>query len=84
MPEAIQSTIPSVIRFGSMEDILYRSMPSTSFRALSRSRKVSPVVLPKSPVFTPVITISFIPEAAIWRACATASDIGMFLELPLA
>ena len=54
--------ISSVSRLGSIEEMRYRSMPSTSFNAFSRSRKLSPVVRPKSPVLTPVMTISFCPR----------------------
>ncbi len=53
VPDAIQSIISSVSRFGSIEEILYLSMPSTSLRLRIRPKKLSPVVLPKSPVFTP-------------------------------
>ena len=67
-----------------MDDILYLSIPSTAFRALSRSRKLSPVVFPKSPVFTPVRTISLMPCEAISSACATTVSMGMFLLSPLA
>ena len=84
VPDAIQSTMLSVRRFGSMEDILYLSMPSTSLRAFRRSRKLSPVLFPKSPVFTPVRTISFMPSAAISLAWATMSFIGMLRLRPLA
>ena len=37
--------------------------------------KLSPVVFPKSPIFTPVITISFPPSAAACRACSTISSM---------
>ena len=67
-----------------MDEILYLSIPSTSFNALSNSRKLSPVVLPKSPVFTPVSTTSFTPFAAISRAIFTHSQMGIFLLLPRA
>ena len=84
VPDAIQSTVSSVSRLGSMDEILYLSMPSTLSRALRRSMKLSPVLFPKSPVFTPVRTISFTPDAAISSACTTMSATGMFLLLPLA
>ena len=67
-----------------MDDILNLSMPSTSFSAFSRSRKDSPVVLPKSPVFTPVKTTSLTPWAAISCAIRTTSHTGTFLLRPLA
>ena len=67
-----------------MEEIRYRSIPSTAFSAFSRSRNDSPVVRPKSPVFTPVSTISRMPEAAISRAWRTASQMGMFRLRPRA
>ena len=67
-----------------MLEMRYLSMPFTSLRAFSRSRKVSPVLRPKSPVFTPVSTISLMPLAAISSACFTAWHIGMFRLLPLA
>ena len=59
-------------------------MPSTPLSAFRRLRNDSPVVLPKSPVLTPVRTISFIPFAAISRACLSSSQTGMFLLRPLA
>ena len=59
-------------------------MPSTSFNAFSRSRKLSPLFLPKSPVLTPVSTISRTPDAAILFASSTASAMEMLLLLPLA
>ena len=67
-----------------MDEILYLSIPSTSFRRFSRSRKDSPVVFPKSPVLTPVSTISLMPVAAISFACEMISAMGMFLLAPLA
>ena len=52
-----------------MEDIRYLSMPSTWSSAWISSKKVSPVFLPKSPILTPVITISFPPAEATSSAC---------------
>ena len=60
------------------------AIPGTCDKASSRAGNVSPVVLPKSPVFTPVRTISFTPVAAISSACFTTSFIGMFRLPPLA
>ena len=62
----------SLQRLGSMLLMRKRAMPSTRSSASIRSRKVSPS-LPKSPMFTPVSTISRTPEAAISRASATVS-----------
>ncbi len=84
VPDAIQSTISSVMRLGSIEEILYRSMPPTLSKAFSKSRNDSPVVRPKSPVFTPVRTISFTPSAAIASAPFTHSQIGMLRLSPRA
>ena len=67
-----------------MDDIRYLSIPSTPSSAWSRERKLSPVLRPKSPVFTPVRTISRIPLEAISRASLTASHTGMFRLRPLA
>jgi hypothetical protein len=57
--------ISGVIKFGSIDDILYRSIPSILSSFFIRSSNFSPVLLPKSPVFTPVRTTSFMPLAAI-------------------
>ena len=84
VPDAIQSMISSVIRFGSMLDMRYLSMPGTASSACSSSRKLSPVVRPKSPVFTPVSTISFTPSAAIFRAFSTHSAMGTLRLRPRA
>ena len=50
-------------------------MPSTESRQRSRSMKRSPVSYPKSPMLTPVITISLPPSAAARRACSARSAI---------
>ena len=84
VPVAIQRRISSVSRFGSIEEIRKRSMPDTASSAFSRSRKVSPVLLPKSPVFTPVSTTSTMPCVAMARACSTISAMGMLRLLPRA
>ena len=84
VPDAIQSIVSSPSRFGSMLEIRYLSMSGTSFSAFSRSRKLSPVVRPKSPVFTPVSTISFTPSAAIFRAFSTHSAMGTLRLRPRA
>ena len=44
---------------------------STSSNAFTSSKKFSPVVFPKSPMFTPVSTISFPPSAPPGAACFT-------------
>ena len=74
----------SSIRSGSSELIRKRSMPSTLSKALTKSKKLSPVVLPKSPMFTPVNTISFPPSAAASSACFTSDSILGLRENPRA
>ena len=49
--------------------------PSTASKARTRSIKRSPVVFPKSPMFTPVSTISLPPSAAAALACSTKEAI---------
>ena len=70
--------VSSVKRFGSIEDILNLSMPSTSLRAFIKSKKVcslTPFLKPKSPMFTPVKTISLTPLFAISLAAFTTFSI---------
>ena len=59
-------------------------MPSTLSSACTRSINFSPVVLPKSPMFTPVSTISLPPSRAASSACATSEAMVGFREKPLA
>ena len=60
---ATKSIISSVRRLGSMLDIRYLTSPSRLSKACMSSKNVSPVLRPKSPVFTPVRTISLAPSA---------------------
>ena len=53
------SIISSLSKFGSMDDILILSIYSNSSISRSNWIKDSPLCKPKSPIFTPVITISF-------------------------
>ena len=66
--------ISSVNKFGSIEEILNLSIHSKSSKAIIKSKKVTsrfPFLNPKSPIFTPVKTISFIPLSAISLAALT-------------
>ena len=45
----VSSSISSVSRLGSMDEMRYRSMPFTPSSPRRRSAKLSPVVRPKSP-----------------------------------
>ena len=59
-------------------------IPSTASKAFIRSKKVSFVLTPKSPMFTPVNTISFPPSLAACSAWATNEAIVGFRENPRA
>ena len=67
-----------------MDEIRIRLIPSTASKALIKSKKVSPVDFPKSPIFTPVKMISLIPDVAIFSASFTKSVIFLFLLFPRA
>ena len=54
-----------------MDETRRRFKPSTFSKACNNWKKFSPVLAPKSPVFTPVSTISFMPLATISSACLT-------------
>ena len=81
-------------KLGSIEEILYRCIPSTSSNALIKSinnasflgfkPSITSVPFPKSPKLTPVNTISLMPPAAIFSALATTFSIVSDLEAPLA
>ena len=81
---AQKSMISSFRRLGSIEPIRRRFNPSIWSSALSKSRKVSPVVRPKSPTLTPVRTISSPPSAMIRLASETMSTIEPFRLRPRA
>jgi len=71
-----------LIGFGSIDDILNLSMPLILTSSLSKLVNESPVDFPKSPILTPVITISFTPFPAMCSAFADYEEISGFLLRP--
>ena len=67
-----------------MLEMRNRSMPLTPSSASTSWVNVSPVERPKSPMFTPVKTISLPPCAATSSACATIDAIEPLRERPRA
>ena len=61
-----------------------RSTPFTLSNSFIKSINDSSLPLPKSPMFTPVKTISFLPELAILFAALTMENIFPLLLLPRA
>ena len=80
---ATKSIMSSDKRFGSILEILNLSIPSTLSSSFISSSKVSPLLFPKSPIFTPVRTI-FAPVLAAKKACSTVFEIEAERDLPLA
>ena len=73
--DATKSIISSVKRLGSILEIRYLTSPSRLSNAYMSSKNVSLVLRPKSPVFTPVNTISLAPSAIAFWATSTVSAI---------
>ena len=67
-----------------MDDILNRSIPSTSSNAFTKSKKVYFPLSPKSPMFTPVSTISLVPVSAMRFAFSTTFSTVSLLLAPRA
>ena len=74
----------SSIKSGSKLLMRNRLMPSTLSKAFTKSINLSCVVSPKSPMLTPVKTISLPPSAAASSACLISDEIVGFLENPRA
>ena len=82
--ELQNSIISSVKRFGSIEEILIRLISFTRSNSFIKSKKDSLFLFPKSPMFTPVRTISLLPDFTISFAAFIVADIDPLLLLPLA